>query len=197
MPPHVSADRPAAQPPGPGPVDALISQTRRLKGEVDAVRRDTPSDASGPRERWQRALCDLALHQLDDLDAHLAQLRDGPAPAPAARTDALLSRVGSAEWNLLTDEASWSGELYQILGRDPAAPPLTLDELPSLVHDEDRRRLTTMVTACLIDAQPIDGEFRIVRPDGELRTGSSSSSNRLRGTERVSDVRRRHAARRP
>ncbi|MGW2335253.1 SpoIIE family protein phosphatase [Streptomyces sp. NPDC001685] len=168
MPPHVSADRPAAQPPGPGPVDALISQTRRLKGEVDAVRRDTPSDASGPRERWQRALCDLALHQLDDLDAHLAQLRDGPAPAP--RPDAVLSRVGSAEWNLLTDEASWSGELYQILGRDPAAPPLTLDELPSLVHDEDRRRLTTMVTACLIDAQPIDGEFRIVRPDGQART---------------------------
>ncbi|MFE5186155.1 SpoIIE family protein phosphatase [Streptomyces sp. NPDC056628] len=168
MPPHVSADHPAAQPPGPGPVDALISQTRRLKGEVDAVRRDTPSDASGPRERWQRALCDLALHQLDDLDAHLAQLRDGPAPAP--RSDAVLSRVGSAEWNLLTDEASWSGELYQILGRDPAAPPLTLDELPSLVHDEDRRRLTTMVTACLIDAQPIDGEFRIVRPDGQART---------------------------
>lgn len=204
MPPHVSADRPAAQPPGPGPVDALISQTRRLKGEVDAVRRDTPSDASGPRERWQRALCDLALHQLDDLDAHLAQLRDGPAPAPAARTGALLSRVGSAEWNLLTDEASWSGELYQILGRDPAAPPLTLDELPSLVHDEDRRRLTTMVTACLIDAQPIDGEFRIVRPDGELRTvhmmgepvldpdgGAASMWAVLRD---VSEVRRRRRA---
>ncbi|MGI5373761.1 hypothetical protein ACQEV2_05795 [Streptomyces sp. CA-251387] len=29
--------------------------------------------------------------------------------------------------------ASWSGELYQILGRDLAAPPLTLDELPALV----------------------------------------------------------------
>ena len=170
MPPHVSADRPAAQPPGPGPVDALISQTRRLKGEVDAVRRDTPSDASGARERWQRALCDLALHQLDDLDAHLAQLRDGPAPAPAARTDALLSRVGSAEWNLLTDEASWSGELYQILGRDPAAPPLTLDELPSLVVDEDRPKLTAMVTNCLVDARPIDGEFRITRRGGDVRT---------------------------
>ncbi|CCK32568.1 magnesium or manganese-dependent protein phosphatase [Streptomyces davaonensis JCM 4913] len=182
MPSHLSADRPAAQPPGRGSVDALISQARRLKGEMDAVRRDTPSDGSDPQERWQRALCDLALTQLDDLDAHLAQLREGPPPVPTAPATpaaesvppapggSLLSRVGSAEWNLLTDEASWSGELYQILGRDPAAPPLTLDELPSLVLDEDRPRLTAMVTDCLVDAKPIDGEFRVVRPGGEVRT---------------------------
>ncbi|WP_330284665.1 PP2C family protein-serine/threonine phosphatase [Streptomyces sp. NBC_00588] len=181
MPSHLSADRPAAEPPGRGSVDALISQTRRLKGDVDAVRRDAHGDGSDPQERWQRALYDLALHQLTDLDAHLGQLRDGPSPVPqapqtraaapaASRRGSLLSRVGSAEWNLLTDEASWSGELYHILGRDPAAPPLTLDELPAVVMDEDRTKLTTMVTDCLIDAKPIDGEFRIVRPDGEVRT---------------------------
>lgn len=184
MPSHLSADHPAAQPSGRGSVDALISQTRRLKGDVDAVRRDAPSDGSDPQERWQRALYDLALHQLTDLDEHLAQLRDGPPPAPSAsgaqpaarsappapRRGSLLSRVGSAEWNLLTDEASWSGELYQILGRDRTAPPLTLDELPSLVLDEDRPRLTGMVTDCLVDAKRIDGEFRVMRPDGEVRT---------------------------
>ncbi|MFF3347179.1 PP2C family protein-serine/threonine phosphatase [Streptomyces sp. NPDC002779] len=184
MPSHLSADRPAAQPPGRGSVDALITQARRLKGDVDAVRRDTPGDGSDPEERWQRALYDLALTQLDDLDAHLAQLREGPPPVPTASATpaapesappappgaSLLSRVGSAEWNLLTDEASWSGELYQILGQDASAPPLTLDELPSLVLDEDRPRLTSMVTDCLVDAKPIDGEFRVVRPGGEIRT---------------------------
>ncbi len=181
MPPHLSADRSPAQPPERGTVDALITQTRRLRGHVDAVRRDTASDGGHPEERWQRALYDLALHQLDDLDEHLAQLRDGPPPLPGDGTGALaapaappggslLSRVGSAEWNLLTDEANWSAELYRILGRDPAAPPLTLDELPSLVPAEDRPRLTGMVTDCLVDAQRIDGEFRIVRPDGTERT---------------------------
>ncbi|GAA4309258.1 PAS domain-containing protein [Streptomyces venetus] len=176
MPSHLSADRPAAQPPGRGSVDALISQTRRLKGDVDAVRRDAEGEeADHPRGRWQRALYDLALHQLNDLDEHLAQLRDGPPPTasaepPAPAPGSLLSRVGSAEWNLLTDEASWSGELYDILGRDPAAPPLTLDELPSVVLDEDRPRLTAMVTDCLVDARPIDGEFRIARRDGDVRT---------------------------
>ncbi|MBN0043762.1 SpoIIE family protein phosphatase [Streptomyces actuosus] len=181
MPSHLSADRPAAQPPGRGSVDALISQTRRLKGDVVAVRRDARGDDSDPRGRWQRALYDLALHQLEDLDVHLAQLQEGPPPDPdvepapepplaAPPPEGLLSRVGSAEWNLLTDEATWSGELYRILGRSPSAPPLTLDELPSLVFDEDRPKLGAMVTDCLIDAKPIDGEFRIVRPDGEART---------------------------
>lgn len=181
MPSPLSADRPAARPPGGAPVDALISQTRRLKGEVDAVRRDTPADAGDPRERWRRALYDLAMHQLDDLDEHLAQLREDPPPAPGASAEelpappappraSLLSRVGSAEWDLLTDEVSWSGELYRILGRDPAAPPLTLDELPSLVLDEDRPRLTEMVTGCLVDGRPIDGEFRVVHAADDLRT---------------------------
>ncbi|WP_225630466.1 PP2C family protein-serine/threonine phosphatase [Streptomyces solaniscabiei] len=165
---HLSADRPSAQPPGRGSVEALISQARRLRGDVDAVRRDTRHDATDPQGRWQRALYDLALHQLSDLDEHLAQLRDGPAPEP--RPGSLLSRVGSAEWNLLTDEADWSGELFRILGLDPAAAPLSLDELPSLVLAEDRSKLTAMVTDCLVDARPIDGEFRVVRPDGTVRT---------------------------
>ncbi|MGW7271059.1 PP2C family protein-serine/threonine phosphatase [Streptomyces sp. NPDC054864] len=181
MPSHVFADRPSAQPPERGSVEALITQTRRLRGEVDAVRRDARPDQSDPQGRWQRALCDLAVHQLNDLDDHLAQLRDGPvepAVRPAApavppplepQRGSLLSRVGSAEWNLLSDEASWSGELYQILGRDPEAPPLSLDELPSLVHGDDQPMLTAMVTDCLIDGKPIDGEFRIVRPDGGVR----------------------------
>jgi hypothetical protein len=181
MPPPLSADRSPAQPPGRGPLDALISQARRLKGGVDAVRRDARGDASDPQTRWERALCELALHQLTELDGHLAQLRDGPPPVtaapaapptatPAAPPGSLLSRVGSAEWNLLTGEAGWSGELFQILGRDPAVPPLTLDELPSVALEEDRPRLTAMVTDCLVDARPIDGEFRIVRPDGAVRT---------------------------
>ncbi|MFJ3662845.1 SpoIIE family protein phosphatase [Streptomyces sp. NPDC090119] len=171
MPPPVSADHPPAQPPGRGPVEALLSQTRRLKGDVDAVRRDVRGNGTDqdPEGRWQRALYDLALHQLDDLDAHFEQLRDGPAPAvPSEGTP--FGLVGRAEWGLLTDEAEWSAELYRILGLEQSAPALTLDELPALVHEEDRPRLTAMVTGCLVDARPIDGEFRVLRPDDSVRT---------------------------
>ncbi|MZD06513.1 PAS domain-containing protein, partial [Streptomyces sp. SID5785] len=176
MSPHVFADRPAGQPSERGTVDALITQTRRLLGDVDAVRRGAVDDTAGPEARWQRALYELAVHQLSDLDQHLAQLRDGPAGRtgpvhpPVGGPGSLLSRVGSAEWDLLTDEASWSEELFQILGRDPSAPALTLDELPSVVHTDDQPKLTSMVTDCLIDGKPIDGEFRVMQPDGTVRT---------------------------
>jgi serine phosphatase RsbU (regulator of sigma subunit) len=196
-------------------VDALISETRRLRGQVDAVRRESAADEEDPRLRWQRALCDLAVHQLDDLGTHLGQLRDGlteadrspvhgssqsaypggedqedrddlgtpeaphdpgalvghevperPVP-PAARS---LGRVGSAVWNLLTDEIEWSDELYGVFDRAPQDGPLTLDELPSWVFSEDQPLLTALLTGCLVDGRPIDGEFRIVRADGSVRT---------------------------
>jgi serine phosphatase RsbU (regulator of sigma subunit) len=182
MPSHLFADRPA-QPPEPASVDSLISQARRLRGGLDAVRRDTAAE-DGAQGRWQRALCDLAVHQLDDLHDQLGQLKKGLPPPPASDdraqqhpgpdgadgTGGRHTRIGSAEWNLLTDEVSWSQELFRIFGRSPALGPLPLDELGSTLFSEDQPLLTGMLTACLVDGTPLDGEFRIVRPDGRVRT---------------------------
>ncbi|MEU1366677.1 SpoIIE family protein phosphatase [Streptomyces sp. NPDC005803] len=189
MPPHPPAGTPAPQPPERAAVDALINRTHRLRGDVDAVRRDTVLvDEDDPRLRWQRALCDLAVHQLDDLGAHLGQLRQGlPSesaeqiaaeaadltgqdPSAGERPGSLIGRVGSAEWNLLTDEVSWSDDLLQIFGRTPEAGPLSLDDLPSVLLPDDQPLLTALVTDCLIDGKPIDGEFRIRHTDGRTRT---------------------------
>ncbi|MGH3314488.1 MAG: PP2C family protein-serine/threonine phosphatase, partial [Streptomyces sp.] len=82
----------------------------------------------------------------------------------------LTGRVGSAEWNLLTDEVSWSEELYGIFGRPPEEGPLSLDELPSWVLPEDQPLLASAVTDCLVDGRPIDQEFRIMRPDRAVRS---------------------------
>ncbi|MFC8831193.1 PP2C family protein-serine/threonine phosphatase [Streptomyces sp. NPDC057137] len=180
MPSHLFADRPAPQPPERGVVESLITRTRRLRGDVDAVRRDAVADEHDTRRRWQRALCDLAVHQLDDLGAHLGQLKNGlpgdetestvTAAEAGDETGSLLSRVGSAEWNLLTDEVTWSPELYEIFGRPPEKGPMTLDELPSVMVAEDQSLLQTLVTECLVDGKPIDSEFRIVRTDRRVRT---------------------------
>ncbi|MFJ6809646.1 PP2C family protein-serine/threonine phosphatase [Streptomyces anulatus] len=183
MPSPLFADRPAPQLPEHDAVDALIHRTRRLRGDVDAVRRDAVMfDEDDPQLRWQRALCELAVQHLDNLDQHLGQLRAGlpdrcadDAPRAVGAPDgpgagSLLNRVGSAEWNLLTDESSWSEELYEIFGRPPGSTPLSLDDLPSVLLPEDQPVLTSMVTGCLVDGRPMDGEFRIVRPDGRTRT---------------------------
>lgn len=181
MPSHLFADRPASQPPERGVVESLITRTRSLRGDVDAVRRDAVADEHDTHWRWQRALCDLAVHQLDDLGAHLGQLRNGLPDGGAESTavvaadagdgaGSLLNRVGTAEWNLLTDGVVWSPELYEIFGRPPEKGPMTLDELPSVMVPEDQGLLQTLVTECLVDGKHIDGEFRVVRPDRRVRT---------------------------
>lgn len=184
MPSPSSADRPAA-PAEHGTLDTLISQARRLRGSMEAVRRTASAaeqdGAGGSERRWQRALCELAVHHLDDLGQHLGQLRDGlpptgPAHAPPCRqptepaTGTADCRAGSAEWNLLTDEISWSPELYPVFGRDRSEGPLSLDELHTWLLPEDQPWLMEAVTDCLVDGKPIDGEFRIRRQDGEIRT---------------------------
>jgi PAS domain S-box-containing protein len=181
-----SAGSAAARPPDRGSVDTLIAEARQLRVRVDEVLREGDG-TEDPRLRWQRALCDLAVHQLDDLGAHLGQLRDGlgddaagdrallldvppQTRGPDAATVGALGRAGSAQWDLLTDTAEWSDELYRIFGRPAEDGPLTLDELPSWLFAEDQALLTEMVTGCLVDGRPIDGEFRIVRVDGSVRT---------------------------
>lgn len=185
----------ADQPTDVGTVDDLISEAYELRGRVDAVRRETAPESVDLSGRWQRALCDLAVHHLRDLGEHLGQLRAEIAPgggsasdisteagtggtdaADAADADADLSRfaelgrAGSAEWNLVTDEVHWSEEMFRIFGRNEADGPLTLDELSAWLSAEDQGPVATLVTACLVDGKPIDGEFRIVRPDGSVRT---------------------------
>ena len=141
MPSHLFADRPAASRRARPGRRAHHADPPPARADVDAVRREAVVDDGDPQGRWQRALCELAVHQLDDLGRTLGQLREGlpeadPRPsrgaAPTAprnrpsradRRSSLLSRVGSAEWNLLTDEVSWSDELFQIFGRDPEARP--------------------------------------------------------------------------
>ncbi|MFF8744362.1 PP2C family protein-serine/threonine phosphatase [Streptomyces californicus] len=184
MPSPLFADRPTPRPPARDAVNALIQRTRRLRGDVDAVRRDALLfDEDDAGRRRQRALYELAVQYLDGLDENLGRLRsgltgqdtegreteDGTAPeAPGRGTPSY--GVGSAEWNLLTDECAWSDELYEIFGRPPGSAPLSLDDLPSVLLPEDQPLLTAMVTGCLVDGRAMDGEFRIVRADGRTRT---------------------------
>ena len=187
--PQPSAERPAAA--EHGTLDTLISQARRLRGTMEAVRRNasaaTQDGVGTPEHRWQRALCEIAVHHLDDFGQHLGQLRDGLPPARGASpsaapqlgptdptagplADAPSGRAGSAEWDLRTDAVHWSPELYAIFGRDLTAGPVSLDELPAWLLPEDQPWLMDAVTNCLVDAKPVDGEFRIKRTDGRVRT---------------------------
>ncbi|WP_461010590.1 SpoIIE family protein phosphatase [Streptomyces capparidis] len=163
-------------------VDALIAGARELREKVEAAHRESLElPADDPAGRRQRALYGLAARHLRHCGEHLGQLRGGPADGdgPGAGADGAAwdgaaggaaARTGSGEWNLVTDEVAWSPELYDVFGMAPGDDPLPLDELHTWVVPEDKAAVTAMVTACLVDSRPLDGEFRFARRDGAVRS---------------------------
>jgi PAS domain S-box-containing protein len=81
-----------------------------------------------------------------------------------------IAHVGHWEWDLETDVIVWSDETYRIFGLTPQERPMDLATNRAMIHPDDREALYAGVDADLsAGARPI-AEFRIVRPDGEVRT---------------------------
>ncbi|MFG2515730.1 SpoIIE family protein phosphatase [Streptomyces sp. NPDC048584] len=72
-----------------------------------------------------------------------------------------LGDLGWANWNPAGHEASWSPQVFAILGRDPADGPVGLTGLPGLAVPEDRPALSRAVDALLHDGVPLDAPFRV------------------------------------
>ncbi|MFE5534746.1 SpoIIE family protein phosphatase [Streptomyces sp. NPDC056492] len=77
-----------------------------------------------------------------------------------------LGNLGWADWDLVTNTITWSEQVYTIFGRDPSEGPMTLEELPRHVPEEDLPALGANVERLLGNGQPIDHAFRIVTPAG-------------------------------
>lgn len=81
-----------------------------------------------------------------------------------------ITHLGSWEWDVISGNASWSDELYRILGIDPASTPASYKGFLERVHSEDRETMRKAVHNALKQRQSIISHyFRIVRPDGSIR----------------------------
>ncbi len=89
-----------------------------------------------------------------------------------------VAHVGHWEWDLETDVIVWSDETYRIFGLGPQERPMDLATVRSMVHPDDREPLYRAVDEDLVAGERPNGEFRIVRPSGEIRTVSSLTSER-------------------
>jgi PAS domain S-box-containing protein len=92
-----------------------------------------------------------------------------------------VAHLGHWDWDLQTNVIVWSDETYRIFGLEPQERPMDLATNRAMVHPDDRESLYGRVDADLsAGAYPI-AEFRIVRPDGEVRTVHAITS-KLGGT---------------
>jgi len=89
-----------------------------------------------------------------------------------------VAHVGHWEWDLETDVVVWSDETYRIFGLRPQERPMDLATVRAMVHPEDRESLYRGVDEDLVAGVRPDAEFRIVRPNGEVRTVHSVTPKR-------------------
>lgn len=103
----------------------------------------------------------------------------------AQLTDAQkIARIGSWEWDVVTDQIAWSDELYEIYGVKRTDFGATFDELLSYLPPEDRKHMQQTVQQAIDKKEAYTIEHRIIRPDGLTRTilGKGSVSTDSKGT---------------
>jgi PAS domain S-box-containing protein len=116
----------------------------------------------------------LLLATNEDLRREIVERRR--AEAALARSEMYLqhgqrlSQTGSFagqldEWHT----TFWSAETYRIFGLTPRTNPPPRDELLGLVHHSDRSRVEEAVAETVRTERQSEVEFRIVRPDGDIR----------------------------
>jgi PAS domain S-box-containing protein len=78
-------------------------------------------------------------------------------------------QMGTWEWNAHQKALTWDQGQYQIFGLEPHAFSPTPQNIRSLIHRDDLDKLTDALRALETETQTERTEFRVHRPDGELR----------------------------
>ncbi|HWE73168.1 MAG TPA: PAS domain-containing protein [Stellaceae bacterium] len=80
-----------------------------------------------------------------------------------------IAAIGSFDRDLITNRGEWSDEFLKIWGIETKPPDDTTKYLAAMVHPEDREKFLAGREAVLRNEPPPPTDFRITRPDGEVR----------------------------
>jgi PAS domain S-box-containing protein len=80
-----------------------------------------------------------------------------------------MAHIGNWEWDIVTDEAYWSDELYRIFERSPQEGAPTYNGYLNYVHPDDRDYVNSALNKA-INGKPYSIDHRIVLANGEERT---------------------------
>lgn len=79
------------------------------------------------------------------------------------------ARLGNWEWNVVTNELTWSEEVYRLYALDPRSGPPTFDLVVRTLAPECRDRFVAAVEDAVRLGTPFEGEYRMISLDGSVR----------------------------
>src|SRR5438105_346519 len=108
-----------------------------------------------------------SLYRLD-VERQRAQdeLKAGEAKLAEAQR---IARVGSAEWDVASNEVTWSDEMFRMFGYEPSEVQPGYEPFLQRVHPDDRKEVEQNIAHTLRTGDPFAFDYRIVRPDGAIR----------------------------
>jgi PAS domain S-box-containing protein len=127
---------------------------------------DGPNGRAGPAGPEDSVR--LVLIARDISEQRIAQAGLAEIDARIRESEAL-THVGSWLWDLRTDAVQWSDEFHRIHGIDPLDFGGTFDAHVEAIHDDDRLRVRTKMQTAVASAHAFEDEYRVVRPDHEVR----------------------------
>lgn len=117
-------------------------------------------DAAGHIVRWYGTSTDI-----DDFKQVEAALRESDE---RLNTALAASGVGTWNWNIASNSTVWDDYLHPLFGLQPKTFPGRYEDFLSLLHVDDRERITQEVAASVEHDAPYDTEYRVVWPDGHV-----------------------------
>ncbi|UXZ37517.1 diguanylate cyclase [Cupriavidus gilardii] len=165
----------------PDDLAADLAQLERLvAGDIDSYRMEKRYRRKDGNFIWTLLAVSLVrdeasgapLHfiaQVEDIHEHkLAQQR---LEALSRRTELAVEagRVGIWEWDIAAGTLSWDRRMHALHGTAAADGAPDLDGWIALVHPDDVARARHEMRQAVKGAQPFDTEYRILRPDGQVR----------------------------
>jgi two-component sensor histidine kinase/PAS domain-containing protein len=78
-------------------------------------------------------------------------------------------KMGSWDWDWVNGDWMWDEGQYQILGVDSKTFVVTPSKIQALLHPEDIGELRKALAHFAKGAKSYEAEFRVIRPDGEIR----------------------------
>jgi PAS domain S-box-containing protein len=101
--------------------------------------------------------------ELEASNLRLKQSEEGRSLALAA------GQMGSWYWDIGADEWRWDEGQHRIFGVDPKSFKVTADSIRALIHPDDLAALQVMGQGMADGARTQQTEFRVLRPNGEIR----------------------------
>jgi PAS domain S-box-containing protein len=131
---------------------------RDIHGQLDQQVRQRTAELAGAIESLQA--------EVEERRAMEAKLEEQRVHLIEAQR---LANLGSWSWDVASGRVTWSQQIYQIYGAEPADFAGTYQDYIARVHPDDRERVRATITEALAAGRPFRMDERIIRPDGQIR----------------------------